>query len=596
MKVIRANIEIINEIRRKDNKRNLYEAIYYVSDTFDIIMYNALFLPFIYYAVENHFSVKNYILIALCLLLIVVFNAAYNRYYNGYIVPLSNLKIKHEFHKEICSKAQKMDMADITGDQYYDRFNMLLSIGATKLMEGLDMIWWGISVLILVIVYVAIIAYIDYALVLVAAICAVIAYFINLKYTRVEYQYNVETVKAGRKKEYFHRIFMMEQYASDLRTTGILNALNNNRHVMYQKLKNIIYSADSRKLLKMDLIKKTLLFLTTTTIVTIYLSWKYFYHHISLSVGDVIVAQSIMLQMSTILSDIAMIYPKLKQNMLYMNDYQEFMNYEPGISRNEKGICPETKANSIRLQNVTFGYDKEHPVLRNINMEVKRGEKVAIVGYNGAGKTTLVKIMLRLYLPDTGSVFMDDTAAEMYNLSAYRERFAIAFQESNTYALPVAENVLMDIYESDKKEQVEEALNKAGLKEKTEEYAKGILCEMTQEFDDEGMELSGGQTQKMALSRVYAKESGIVILDEPSSALDPISENEMIKTMMENTKGKTLLLISHRLSAVRDMDRIYFMEKGEIVEVGNHKELLERGGKYARMWYAQADKYQVKEN
>ena len=596
MKVIRANIQIINEIKTKDSKRNFLEAIYYISDTCDIILYNALFLPFIYSAVENDFSVNKYLLIALCLLLAVVFNATYNRYYNGYIIPLSNLKVKHKFNKEICNKAREMDMADITGDKYYDRFNMLLSIGASKLLEGLDMIWWGISVFILVIVYIAIIAYIDFALVFVAAICAVIAYFINLKYTRVEYQYNVETVKAGRKKEYFHRIFMMEQYSSDMRTTGILNALNNNRHIMFQKLKNVVYSSDSRKLLKMGLIKKTLLFLTTTTIVTIYLSWNYFNNNISLSVGDVIVAQSIMLQMSTILSDIAMIYPKLKQNMLYMNDYREFMDYEPDISKNEEGIHPATEANSIRLQNVSFGYDKEHPVLRNINMEVKRGEKVAIVGYNGAGKTTLVKVMLRLYLPDTGGVFMDDRAAEMYNLAAYRERFAIAFQESNTYALPVAENVLMDTYEADQKEQVEEALKKAGLKEKTDEYVKGILCEMTREFDDEGMGLSGGQTQKMALSRVYAKESGIVILDEPSSALDPISENEMIKAMMENTKGKTLVLISHRLSAVRDMDRIYFMEKGEIAEVGSHKELLEQGGKYAKMWYAQADKYNVKES
>lgn len=384
----------------------------------------------------------------------------------------------------------------------------------------------------------------------------------------------------------------MERYAADLRTTNVFHALEKDKNRMFRQLKKVIVSGASKKVLLFSIIKKLLLFFVTTAFVAIYMAWNYLVEgNILLSVSEIVVAQALMLQMSTILSDLAMIYPKLKQNMLYMKDYQEFMDYEPAIQENEGGLVPKGGAGALALRNVSFGYDKGRMVLKNISMEIGAGEKIAIVGYNGAGKSTLVKILLRLCLPEEGEVLMDGKPAETYSLKAYRGRFATAFQESNLYALTAAENVLMDVYTEDRREAVEEALRKAGIRERLPEGEAGLRSEMTKEFSEEGIELSGGQTQKLALSRVYAEEKGIIILDEPSSALDPVSESRMYQAMLKSAEGKTLILISHRLSLVREADRIYYLEDGRIEEAGSHEELLGKNGKYAALWHVQADRY-----
>jgi len=287
------------------------------------------------------------------------------------------------------------------------------------------------------------------------------------------------------------------------------------------------------------------------------------------------------------------LYPSLQQNSVFVANYIRFINREPDIKTNEDGKTPARKANSIRLSNICFSYDGKNDVLKNINMTIGPGEKIAIVGRNGAGKSTILKILLRLYAPQEGNVEMDGESAEVYKLREYRDRFGVAFQDTNIYAVSVLENVMMSPCDDspENRETAISALKSSKLYERIESEQNGIDSICTKEFDPDGIELSGGQAQKLALARVFAKDCGIVVLDEPSAALDPISEAEMYETMLDAMADKTVILISHRLSACRNVDRIYVIEDGKVAEEGSHEELLANNGLYAQMWEIQASGY-----
>ena len=229
-------------------------------------------------------------------------------------------------------------------------------------------------------------------------------------------------------------------------------------------------------------------------------------------------------------------------------------------------------------------------------MTVRKGEKIAIVGHNGAGKTTLVKLLMGLYEATDGEIRISGENINDYEPKSFHERFGTVFQDLQIFALPLSVNVLMrKPGNEEERKLVEDSLRKAQFGEKLDSLENGIDTMVTKEFDENGMGLSGGEAQKIAIARVFARKPDIVILDEPSSALDPIAEYRMYQNMLNASEGETVIFISHRLSATRDADRIYLFENGTIIEQGSHDELLARGGTYAEMWKLQAQNYLAEE-
>ena len=235
----------------------------------------------------------------------------------------------------------------------------------------------------------------------------------------------------------------------------------------------------------------------------------------------------------------------------------------------------------------------------HVSLKINKGERIAVVGANGAGKSTLIKLLMRLYDADSGEVLVNGENIKKYRLSSYRALFGTVFQEYGLFAASVAENVLLktDISEDDRIK-AEDALRKSDIWDKIQALPKGIDTEVTREFDDKGAVFSGGESQKIAIARIFAGNSEIVIMDEPTSALDPIAEHKMYQNMFEACDGKTVIFISHRISSATMADRIYLFEDGKICEVGSHSELLALGAKYSDMWHKQADSYaqEVSEN
>ena len=224
-------------------------------------------------------------------------------------------------------------------------------------------------------------------------------------------------------------------------------------------------------------------------------------------------------------------------------------------------------------------------------MKLRRGEKIAIVGYNGAGKSTLISLIMRFYTPDGGAVIYNGKNVSEYDIHSYRKRIGAVFQDYRIFAATVAENVLADEFTENDELRVKEALRKATFDIKLSEMKNGINTMLTHEFDENGTNLSGGAAQKIAISRIFSGDHDIIIMDEPSASLDPIAEYELNRQISDFAKDKTVIFISHRLSTTRRADRIYMLENGYITKQGNHDELMNLGGKYAEMFTAQAENY-----
>jgi ATP-binding cassette subfamily B protein len=284
-------------------------------------------------------------------------------------------------------------------------------------------------------------------------------------------------------------------------------------------------------------------------------------------------------------------YPFACETSLYVSKIREFLNYKPKIVSNVN-LDVAKNAKEIELENVSFAYGKsEDMIIKDMALHIKPGEKIALVGYNGAGKTTLVKLLMRLYDTKGGSIKADGRDIKDYDTKKYRDSIGTVFQDFQIFAGTVKENVVLDVADDINESGIKKALEESGLLERIERFGEGLNTELTTEFSDKGVNLSGGESQKLAISRVFYKDAGLMILDEPSSALDPIAEYQLNHAMLEATGDKTVIFISHRLSTTRIADRIIMLENGKIVEQGTHEELLSMNGKYAQMWKVQAGAY-----
>ena len=284
---------------------------------------------------------------------------------------------------------------------------------------------------------------------------------------------------------------------------------------------------------------------------------------------------------------------QFQEHSIYAEKFRTFVTQKPQIiNGTEKAEAFE----SLELRHVSFTYPfpEKNPkqVLSDVSFTVRKGEKIAIVGYNGAGKTTLTKLLMRLYDVTDGAIFYNGTDIRNYDISSFRAHIGSVFQDYKIFAATIGENVMGGTYTDAQKEAVESALTAAGFSEKYRKLPQKADTELTREFDEKGINLSGGEGQKIAIARAFAKNSDILILDEPSSALDPIAEYELNKTIEAAAKDRTVIFISHRLSTTRMADRIYLFDGGKITEQGSHEELMKQDGIYAKMFRVQAKKYQ----
>lgn len=286
-------------------------------------------------------------------------------------------------------------------------------------------------------------------------------------------------------------------------------------------------------------------------------------------------------------------FTQLHQQSLDISIVREFLEYPEPFRFEEGDPLPKDLRLpcEIHLENVSFRYPKaEADTLHQIDLTIRPGEKLAVVGLNGAGKTTLVRLICGFLDPTEGRVLLNGEDIRRYNRREYYQLFSAVFQEFSVLEASVAENVAQRVEGIDE-ERVRRCLEQAGLTEKVQSLSKGLQTPIGRQVFEDGVELSGGQTQRLMLARALYKDGPILVLDEPTAALDPIAENDIYQKYSEMTHGKTSVFISHRLASTRFCDRILMLESGRITEEGTHDQLLAQGGSYAKLFAVQSRYY-----
>ncbi len=282
---------------------------------------------------------------------------------------------------------------------------------------------------------------------------------------------------------------------------------------------------------------------------------------------------------------------QILENEKLMDDYRDFMDFGV-VEEGRQAPGRPGRTHEIRFEHVCFRYDgSEEDTIRDLNLTIRPGERLALVGPNGAGKTTLIKLLCGLYRPTSGTVYLDGRDIQSLDQRAVFREFAVVFQDVFAFSFPLSDNVSCVDSGREDSERLRGSLEKAGLWERVQALPKGAQTFMNKDLDEAGVALSGGEVQKLMLARALYKDAPMVILDEPTAALDPIAESEMYERYDELVQGRTAVFISHRLSSTRFCDRILFLENGRITEEGTHGELMQRGGAYAELFSIQARYY-----
>ena len=294
------------------------------------------------------------------------------------------------------------------------------------------------------------------------------------------------------------------------------------------------------------------------------------------------------------------IYSDMRTNSLMINDYRNFVDWKEDRETADEKDGHITEINldkfEFRFENVSFKYPgHDNYVLKNVNLTIKNGAKLAVVGVNGAGKTTFIKLMMKLYEPSEGRIRLNDVDIKEYNREEYFKLFSPVFQNVECFAMPIYQNISFAEEDKTDMNKINEVLEQSGLSEKINSYEKGIHTNLLKIFDKEGIDLSGGEKQRLAMARALYKDGKVIILDEPTAALDALAEDRMYREFENMIHGKTAVFISHRLGSTRFCDKIAMFEDGTIVEEGTHEELMAKNGKYAYMFGIQSQYYDEKQ-
>lgn len=529
----------------------------------------------------------------LMILIITFILGAVINYLKPYLAGVYRMKmngVRYKFIDLIHEKAMGMDFKHTEEPKVLDSiWQALETVLSPRHGIGgiLDKLFTIMGYLISFAGYMSIVLTLNPLILLYLVVNVVIVYLLSMKINKFEKDKEITRNKVRRQGFYINDTMTDFKYGKDIRIYDMKNILQNKKKSFDIEKVNILREIEKKrfKLLTVD----SLLFLLREGIVYSYLVFEVL--NKNLTIGNFTLYSVTIAGFADCMQNLIKDFAQVKADCLYVGDFRKFLNIKDDEKAAKLKDIPKEKPYCIELKNVSFKYpNSERFIFENLSLKINPGKKLAIVGINGAGKTTLVKLISRLYKPTSGEILLNGVNIWELDGKEYFKKLSIVFQNINIYAFTVAENIALNSHDINEK-LIYEAAEKAGIKSKIDSLEDGIKTNMLKVIDDNGVEFSGGENQKLAIARALYKNGDIIILDEPTAALDPISEENIYKSLNVLIGNKTAIYISHRLSSTRFCDEIAFFGDGKIKEYGTHEELLAKGEGYANMFNVQAQYY-----
>ena len=566
----------------------LHKAITRFLGYFEWLFYSAFFMRFVISALETEQEFSSIMIFVGVTVAVFAGISLYNSFVNGTVTPITTIVVSRELSKRLFRKSRNVELSCYEDEEFYNKYTLAMEKADERLIETVDVIWGIVfGVMASVAAFLFLFEVDKYAVLFVGF--PILGNFCFSKVLgKMDFERNKDMAPYNRKIAYVNRVMYMADYAKEIRLTNAFRLMQRHYREAIEGLREC-----TRKYVKKSMIFHWLYVIFTFSFIfeglLIYGAYRALVSH-TISLAELSVITSMMVSTTWILIGFTESLMKGFKNGLFMWNLRTFLEYEEVIPEDYDGDDPGEEIQSIEFRDVSFSY-KEEQVLYHLSFEIRGGKTYALVGHNGAGKSTIIKLLMRFYDPTEGEIFLNGRNIKEYNLQKYRALFATAFQDCRILSLSVLENVLMKKAGDGDRERVAEALQMAGVYDKIMSLPNGMDTILLKEFCEDGVVLSGGQYQKIGVARAFVRQCPIKIFDEPSSALDPISEYQLFDNILKSSREKTVLFISHRLSSVQNADWVFMLENGMVKEEGTHSMLIKKQGIYADMYKKQAENY-----
>lgn len=583
---LKNHIFIFKTLYKLEPKFVIFTTLLNVVNTTFSMLYSTYFLGYFVQCIVERQTMQQILTFVVPMLLFHLLLDFFNAYYNVKSKEWLCL-LENEMKKIIYEKSKTMDMECFENPEFYDDFVFSNQNIFGKSIDILQTLTSFIGFVSGFAVMFSFFAQASISFIILSVAFMLFNLFMGKKIGKKEYEYDTAMTPVNRKYDYINRVLVMPEYAIEMRITSVFDVIKQilseatDKHSLNVKFKY-------KNIATLNCISLLFGFGLVTFLVTVISVIKIFYFQ-TMSVAQYFPLLGAIADFSWRSSVFVGMINGIYKNSIYIDRFKTFLNNKPKIVSKPNALAVGD-FEGISFQNVSFKYSNcNAEVLSNISITIHRGEKIAIVGENGAGKTTLMNLFLRLYDPTEGAILYNGIDIRELDLDEYRNRIGIVYQDYQIYADTIRNNISMGYSVSESS--IKNAAEIVGIENKINALKGGYQSYMSSEVAENGTQFSGGEQQKIAISRIYAQEYDICIFDEPTSALDPIAEAKIFEQFKNYSKDKSVVFVTHRLSSARIADHIYFLENGKVIEDGTHDQLMALNGAYAQMYHMQADYY-----